>query len=70
MRVLTVKVPRRIIEIIDLFVEAGLYSSRSEFVREALRTLIQNVMSKNKDMIKGLIDEKTLSIILGQLAYP
>jgi len=64
MRVLTVKVPRKLIEIIDILVDAGLYSSRSEFVREALRTLIQIVMNKNRDIIRGLIDEKTIRTII------
>ncbi len=66
MRVLTVKVPRKLIEIIDIFVDAGLYSSRSEFVREALRTQIQIVMNKNKNIIKGLLDENALKVILSQ----
>ena len=66
MRVLTVKVPRKLIEIIDMLVDAGLYSSRSEFVREALRTLIQIVMNKNKNIIKGLLDESALKVILNQ----
>jgi len=66
MRVLTVKVPRKLIEIIDILVDAGLYSSRSEFVREALRAQIQAVMSKNKNIIKGLVDEGALKLILSQ----
>ncbi|MEX0568922.1 MAG: ribbon-helix-helix domain-containing protein [Candidatus Njordarchaeota archaeon] len=70
MRTISVKVPKKIIEIIDLFVEAGLYSTRSEFVREALRLLIQRVMDKNKNLISGFIDEKALSLILGQATIP
>ncbi len=70
MRTISVKVPKKIIEIIELFVEAGLYSTRSEFVREALRLLIQRVMDKNKNLISGFIDEKALSLILGQATIP
>jgi len=64
MRVLTAKVPRKLIEIIDMLVDAGLYSSRSEFIREALRTLIRIVIERNRDLIKGIIDEKSIQRIL------
>lgn len=67
MRVISVKVPIKMVEIIDLFVEAGLYSTRSEFVREALRLLIQMVINKNRDIIGEIIDRKALSLILGQI---
>ena len=50
MKILTVKVPVKLIEIIDRLVEAGLYGSRSEFVREALRTLINRVLNNNGEL--------------------
>ena len=55
MRVLTVKVPVQLIEIIDRLVEAGLYGSRSEFVREALRTLVNRILSNNKELREKII---------------
>jgi len=50
MKILTVKVPVKIIEIIDRLVEAGLYGSRSEFVREALRALVNRILNNNGEL--------------------
>jgi len=45
-RHVTVLIPEPVLEKIDLLVEEGLYASRSEFVREATRKLLSELLSE------------------------
>lgn len=40
MKIVSVKIPRSYLEEIDLLVKKGFYTSRSEFIRTALRILL------------------------------
>lgn len=52
MRIITVKVPESYIEAIDELVRMGIYTSRSEAIRAAIRELIKREMwSVKKSMM-------------------
>ena len=46
MRVVTVKLPESYLEIIDRLVDWGKYASRGEFIRTAVRKLIDEELAK------------------------
>ncbi len=41
MKVISVKIPVKILDAIDIFVDAGDYATRSEFIRSAIRDKIK-----------------------------
>ena len=53
-RVLSVKVHREVVELIDYFVEKGLYSSRSEFIREAIVTLLRRITNQHEKLSRKI----------------
>ena len=66
-QVVSFKVNKKIVDIIDLFVEVGLYNSRSEFIREALRTLIQQVLEKHKKLIEEYVSHRPIKKAIYQI---
>ena len=46
MRIVTVKLPESYLEIIDRLVDLGRYASRGEFIRTAVRKLIDEELAK------------------------
>ena len=57
---MSVKVPTEIIIIIDKLVNAGLFTSRSEFVRCAMSDFLIKVLRKNKHLLENRIDIQNL----------
>jgi len=67
-RILTVKVSKQLIQLIDYIVyELGLYSSRSEFIREAIRQHIQRILENNKKLLEEASDRKPLKKLLHEI---
>ena len=67
-RVLTVRVSAKLIQIIDYLVyEFGFYSSRSEFVREAIRQLIQKILENNKKILDDFSERKPIKTALQKI---
>lgn len=67
-KVLTVKVSKKLIQIIDYFVyELGLWSSRSEFIREAIRLLIQKTLENNKKLFEESAGGKPVKKVLHEI---
>jgi len=61
MRVITVKIPDKLVEIIDRYVALHGYSSRSELIRTAVIKEVQKDIPIPKILLNGLIrDEKAL----------
>jgi len=56
MDTLQIRLSSKILNLVDLLVESGLYSSRSDVVRDAVRKLIldrmMGIMPNNKDSVK------------------
>jgi len=46
MRIVSVKLPESYLEIIDMLVEVGRYTCRNEFIRTAVRKLIDEELAK------------------------
>ncbi|MGC9147934.1 MAG: ribbon-helix-helix domain-containing protein [Sulfolobales archaeon] len=64
MRIVSVKIPRTYLEDIDKLVKEGFYTSRSEFIRTALRMLLVkelNRLSNKKSSEEYIYDENFLN---------
>ncbi len=57
---ISIRIPRRQIEVIDSLISMGLYVNRSELIREALRVFLEQKIPDFKKMAKDSHD-----IILG-----
>jgi antitoxin ParD1/3/4 len=55
MRVVSVKIPESYLEIIDRLVDVGRYTCRSEFIRTAVRKLIDEELARGtpKQRVEG-----------------
>ncbi|MGC9009607.1 MAG: ribbon-helix-helix domain-containing protein [Sulfolobales archaeon] len=66
MKIVSVKIPRTYLEDIDRLVKEGFYTSRSEFIRTALRILLAkelNRLSGKRSSEENFYDENFLSSI-------
>ena len=48
MELITVRIPKKLLEALDSLIEDGIYSSRSEAIRDAIRILVSTQKEKIK----------------------
>ena len=62
-KIVTVKMPPYYMELIDGLVSRGLYSSRSEFIREAVRQLLSQYYTAEELVEKPVKDRGGVKVI-------
>lgn len=67
-QIITIKVSRQLVQLVDFVVyELGLYGSRSEFIREAIRQHIQRIIENNKDLLEKAPEKRSLKRLLREI---
>lgn len=54
MKIITVKIPEIYVELIDELVRLGIYPSRSEAIRVAIRDFLRREISMRRKTMRGL----------------
>ncbi|MCR8433800.1 MAG: ribbon-helix-helix domain-containing protein [Crenarchaeota archaeon] len=67
-RMITIKISGQLVKLIDFIVyELGLYGSRSEFIREAIRQHVQRILESNKELLDKLPENQSLKKLLQEI---
>ena len=62
MKIVSIKMPEELVELIDILVSTGRYTSRSEVIREAVRQLVRDYMRTNTIEAKNTIRDETIKV--------
>jgi len=54
LRIITVKVPSSYLVLIDRLVRKGLYGSRSEFIRQAIREKLEQYLREHPELLQDV----------------
>ena len=67
MKIVTVKMPPALVEQIDEFVKRGRFSSRSDFIREAIRFYIMHLKQQQEEGIEKRYGYRDLEIVVRRI---
>ena len=67
MKIVTVKMPPALVELIDEYVKKGRFSSRSDFIREAIRFYILHLQQQEEEGIDKVYSSRDLEIVVRRI---